>query len=104
MNLTSHFLATKGTDLISSAANSLLKGCHHDMLYTVAVVPSKKTRHLNMQQRLRTREQRAELRQKKYRYLYQVRTAHGDVISQVCHGSHPNLLPLPQTFVNFLLL
>lgn len=25
---------------------------------------------------------RAELRQKKYRYLYQVRTAHGDIISQ----------------------
>ncbi|BES99940.1 transmembrane protein 198 [Nesidiocoris tenuis] len=32
--------------------------------------------------RARTREQRAELRQNKYRYLYQVRTAHGDVISQ----------------------
>lgn len=32
--------------------------------------------------RPRTREQRAELRQNKYRYLYQVRTAHGDVISQ----------------------
>ncbi|GJQ70598.1 hypothetical protein Trydic_g22992 [Trypoxylus dichotomus] len=30
----------------------------------------------------RTRIDRAELRQKKYRYLYQVRTAHGDVISQ----------------------
>ncbi|KOB73474.1 Transmembrane protein, partial [Operophtera brumata] len=29
-----------------------------------------------------TREQRAEMRQRKYRYLYQVRTAHGDVISQ----------------------
>jgi hypothetical protein len=49
----------------------------------VVVVPSKKARHLSMQQRVRTREQRAELRQKKYRYLYQVRTAHGDVISQV---------------------
>lgn len=30
----------------------------------------------------RGRIDRAELRQKKYRYLYQVRTAHGDVISQ----------------------
>ncbi|XP_022914144.2 transmembrane protein 198 [Onthophagus taurus] len=30
----------------------------------------------------RTRIDRAEMRQKKYRYLYQVRTAHGDVISQ----------------------
>ncbi|KAJ8951875.1 hypothetical protein NQ318_019851, partial [Aromia moschata] len=29
-----------------------------------------------------TRADRAEMRQKKYRYLYQVRTAHGDVISQ----------------------
>ncbi|CAH1175946.1 unnamed protein product [Phaedon cochleariae] len=29
-----------------------------------------------------TRVDRAEMRQKKYRYLYQVRTAHGDVISQ----------------------
>lgn len=29
-----------------------------------------------------TRAERAEMRQKKYRYLYQVRTAHGDVISQ----------------------
>jgi hypothetical protein len=64
------------------------------MLYTVAVVPSKKARHLNMQQRLRTREQRAELRQKKYRYLYQVRTAHGDVISQVCHSRHPKFVTL----------
>ncbi|XP_046396031.1 transmembrane protein 198 [Ischnura elegans] len=34
------------------------------------------------QRMVRTREQRAEARQKKYRYLYQVRTAHGDVISQ----------------------
>lgn len=33
----------------------------------------------------KTREERAEIRQKKYRYLYQVRTAHGDVISQVCY-------------------
>lgn len=63
---------------------------HHEM------VPSKKHQHpahqrgggpgscggAGVQQRARTREQRAELRQKKYRYLYQVRTAHGDVISQ----------------------
>ena len=73
------------------------------MLYTVAVVPSKKARNLNLQQRLRTREQRAELRQKKYRYLYQVRTAHGDVISQVRMATMQNLLPLPYTFVKFLL-
>lgn len=30
-----------------------------------------------------TKMDRAEMRQKKYRYLYQVRTAHGDIISQV---------------------
>lgn len=72
------------------------------MLYIVAVVPSKKARNLNMQQRLRTREQRAELRQKKYRYLYQVRTAHGDVISQVCMAFVQNLLLLPHTFVKLV--
>ncbi|KAK3875824.1 hypothetical protein Pcinc_019325, partial [Petrolisthes cinctipes] len=44
-------------------------------------VPSKKSRSVNLQ-RVRSREARAELRQKKYRYLYQVRTAHGDIISQ----------------------
>lgn len=48
-------------------------GIHHEEM-----IPSKKT----PVQRIRTREQRAEMRQKKYRYLYQVRTAHGDVISQ----------------------
>lgn len=31
----------------------------------------------------RMRETREEARQRKYRYLYQVRTAHGDIISQV---------------------
>ena len=45
-----------------------------------------------------TREERAEAKQRKYRYLYQVRTAHGDVISQVyyfilffspCGGGEP---------------
>lgn len=61
-----------------------------------AVVPSKKARHLNMQQRVRTREQRAELRQKKYRYLYQVRTAHGDVISQVGYDVQPELITVMQ--------
>lgn len=52
------------------------RGIHHQQL-----LPVKQSRHTNMS-RVRTREQRAELRQKKYRYLYQVRTAHGDVISQ----------------------
>lgn len=34
----------------------------------------------------RPRETREEARQRKYRYLYQVRTARGDIISQVCNG------------------
>lgn len=46
------------------------------------VAPRRRTRQLNLQ-RIRQEETRAEQRQKKYRYLYQVRTAHGDVISQV---------------------
>lgn len=49
------------------------------LLLFYPVMPSKNT----PVQRVRTREQRAEMRQKKYRYFYQVRTAHGDVISQV---------------------
>ncbi|KAK9500599.1 hypothetical protein O3M35_001837 [Rhynocoris fuscipes] len=49
----------------------------------IAITPSN-THHNSGKHpmRARTREQRAELRQNKYRYLYQVRTAHGDVISQ----------------------
>uniref|UniRef100_A0A1E1XSB5 Transmembrane protein 198 n=2 Tax=Amblyomma TaxID=6942 RepID=A0A1E1XSB5_AMBSC len=43
--------------------------------------PSRRSRQLNLQ-RIRQEESRAEQRQRKYRYLYQVRTAHGDVISQ----------------------
>ncbi|XP_054273146.1 transmembrane protein 198-like isoform X1 [Macrosteles quadrilineatus] len=53
------------------------RGIHHQQLLPV----KHPNRHGNVP-RPRTREQRAELRQKKYRYLYQVRTAHGDVISQ----------------------
>ncbi|KAF4533525.1 hypothetical protein B566_EDAN001010 [Ephemera danica] len=54
------------------------RGIHHQEM-----VPSKHVRGTMGPQRvIRTREQRAEIRQKKYRYLYQVRTAHGDVISQ----------------------
>ncbi|KAJ8737621.1 hypothetical protein PYW08_000216 [Mythimna loreyi] len=44
---------------------------------------SAQKRHLKVQQsRPISSEQRTEMRQRKYRYLYQVRTAHGDVISQ----------------------
>ncbi|KAL7640874.1 UNVERIFIED_CONTAM: hypothetical protein RMT77_008011 [Armadillidium vulgare] len=52
------------------------KGIYHQQM-----VPSVKSRNVSLH-RLRSREARAELRQKKYRYLYQVRTAHGDIISQ----------------------
>jgi hypothetical protein len=52
-----------------------------------------------MQQRVRTREQRAELRQKKYRYLYQVRTAHGDVISQVGYGCQQKFITITATVI-----
>lgn len=51
------------------------RGTHHQE------VPSRHSRQLNLH-RIRQEESRAEQRQRKYRYLYQVRTAHGDVISQ----------------------
>lgn len=55
------------------------KGVYHEKNLS-----SKKARanQAAAQARPRTRDQRAEMKQKKYRYLYQVRTAHGDVISQ----------------------
>ncbi|XP_076328246.1 transmembrane protein 198-like isoform X1 [Tachypleus tridentatus] len=52
------------------------RGTHHEEMR-----PSRKARQVNLQ-RIRREETRAEQRQRKYRYLYQVRTAHGDVISQ----------------------
>lgn len=54
--------------------------------YRVCVtgISAQKRRLKAQQTRPITREQRAEMKQRKYRYLYQVRTAHGDVISQVC--------------------
>lgn len=52
------------------------RGTHH-----TDMAPSRRSRQLNLQ-RIRQEETRAEQRQRKYRYLYQVRTAHGDVISQ----------------------
>lgn len=54
------------------------------IIYFIVTGISAQKRHLKAQQaRPVTREQRAEMKQRKYRYLYQVRTAHGDVISQV---------------------
>ncbi|XP_068084166.1 transmembrane protein 198 [Anabrus simplex] len=79
-------------------------------IYHQELVPSKKNRNMNLQ-RVRTREQRAELRQKKYRYLYQVRTAHGDVISQsyvqalqrkVCGPGETNTLQSDSTHLTIL--
>lgn len=51
--------------------------------YFVIGISARKKRLKKVSQRPRTHEQKAEIRQRKYRYLYQVRTAHGDVISQV---------------------
>ncbi|XP_058831490.1 transmembrane protein 198-like [Topomyia yanbarensis] len=42
----------------------------------------RRRRHYKGRQGSRTRETREEARQRKYRYLYQVRTARGDIISQ----------------------
>lgn len=52
-------------------------GIHHE-----ESISAQKRRIKAQQPRPQTREQRAEMKQRKYRYLYQVRTAHGDVISQ----------------------
>lgn len=50
-------------------------------IYHQEIIPPKKVHQANME-RIRQRNARAEMRQKRYRYLYQVRTAHGDIISQ----------------------
>lgn len=60
------------------------KGISYDNDYNYGVVTSTTTRNagqLNLN-RLRQEDQKLEQKQRKYRYLYQVRTAHGDVISQ----------------------
>lgn len=44
-------------------------------------------RHIHHRASSRPRETREEARQRKYRYLYQVRTARGDIISQVAYSS-----------------
>lgn len=53
------------------------RGRHHEDVTAGRKKPRAPTSMKGM-----TKMDRAELRQKKYRYLYQVRTAHGDVISQ----------------------
>lgn len=58
------------------------------------MAPPSKSQQVNLQ-KIRERNDRAEMKQKKYRYLYQVRTAHGDVISQVkIIGNSLNLFPI----------
>lgn len=66
-------------------------GIHHQQM----APPRRRTRQLNLQ-RIRQEENRAEQKQKKYRYLYQVRTAHGDVISQnYVQGLQKKVCPPP---------
>lgn len=80
-------ITTYGTDF-NILIGYLLIGYLFQFKFLLTVLPVKRqSRHSNMP-KVRTREQRAELRQKKYRYLYQVRTAHGDVISQVSRSCY----------------
>lgn len=73
------------------------KGTHHQ-----EVVPSRSSRQLNLQ-RIRQEENKAEQRQRKYRYLYQVRTAHGDVISQnYIQGIQKKVCPPPDNSLTTL--
>lgn len=56
-----------------------------DMLNVILVAAGRKKPRVPTSMRAMTKMDRAEMRQKKYRYLYQVRTAQGDIISQVPH-------------------
>lgn len=58
------------------------KGVHHEEDLVRATASRGRNGNLDLH-RIRRDEVREEQRQKKYRYLYQVRTAHGDIISQV---------------------
>ncbi|GAB6033301.1 hypothetical protein CHUAL_013072 [Chamberlinius hualienensis] len=51
-------------------------------IYHQDILPSKKFRQQANVQRLRNRTSRETIKQRRYRYLYQVRTARGDVLSQ----------------------
>lgn len=67
--------------------------------FCVSAISAKKARKAAQVQQPRTKEQRAEMKQKNYRYLYQIRTAHGDIISQV---SNFNTLRELHTFNSFI--
>ena len=58
------------------------RGRHHEDDFRRGAQSSRRNGQLDLN-RIRRDEIREEQRQKKYRYLYQVRTAHGDIISQV---------------------
>lgn len=69
-------------------------GINYSNDYNYGIVRSATTSRSSAQttaNRLKREEQKLEQRQKKYRYLYQVRTAHGDVISQVYQSELYNL-------------
>lgn len=51
---------------------------------------SRRQVHRSTRSNSRPRETREEARQRKYRYLYQVRTARGDIISQVNEAYIPS--------------
>ncbi|CAG9768938.1 unnamed protein product [Ceutorhynchus assimilis] len=53
------------------------RGQHHE-----DIAAGRKNPRVPTSMRAMTKMDRAEMRQKKYRYLYQVRSAHGDIISQ----------------------
>ena len=59
------------------------KGIGYENDYNYGVVQSTASRKSGQLNKARQEEHRLEQKQRKYRYLYQVRTAHGDVISQV---------------------
>ena len=59
------------------------KGIGYDNDYNYGVVQSSASRLNGRLNGIRQDQHRIEQKQRKYRYLYQVRTAHGDVISQV---------------------
>lgn len=75
-------IVSSTTSVIHIQAHQIALECLRLCHIFLAIGGRKKPRAPGVQ-RARTRAERAELRQKKYRYLYQVRTAHGDVISQV---------------------
>lgn len=63
---------------------------------------SRRHAHRTTRSNSRPRETREEARQRKYRYLYQVRTARGDIISQVIPETCPNARRKPTNSIRIL--